>query len=233
MFIQKVIVSGSYLEIYDYQKPVLENYERKPRNENQKPKEQGERRTYSIVRTRNTIRRLINVNFQSYQKVKFITLTFKKPVKDIAKANNYFKFFLRRLKRFLNKPNLKYISIIEFQTSGRVHFHILAECKYIENKVLNKIWGKGFVNIRGYSDIKSVRNIGAYICKYLTKETLDQRFNGQKAYQCSRGLKQPIEYKGKLAKLILENCDKKLIYEKEFENEYRGKVMYKQYHYKN
>jgi len=48
--------------------------------------------------------------------------------------------------------------------------------------------GKGFVKINAIQDIK---NLGAYVCKYLTKESMAE-YNS-KSYHASRGLNRPIE----------------------------------------
>jgi hypothetical protein len=243
MITKKVIVSGDYVEVYEYEKPVIEGYKRKLRKngipdnlidlvekvlQQNGVDEEKERSTFSITRTQNQIRRLINCNFRSYRRIKFITLTFKEKVTDIQQANYFLKLFFRKFKNFLGDKNLKYICVLEFQQSGRVHYHILTECKFVKNQDLAKIWGQGFVNIKGFDDIKSIRNIGAYVCKYLTKETLDQRFFGQKAFQCSKGLKKPIEFYNSFTKVIPLKKEN-LIYNTEFYNEYTGKVKYSQF----
>jgi hypothetical protein len=241
MITRKVILSGDYIEVYEYQKPVSEGYTRKERKQKEPPKdffellelqeeenEEKIRSSFSISRTQNTIRRLINCNFRDYKKLKFITLTFEKKVTDIKEANYFLKLFFRKLKNHLNLSYLKYICVLEFQKNGRVHYHILTECQYLQNKKVRELWGQGFVNIRGFNDLKQIRNVGAYICKYLTKETLDNRFFGQKAFQCSKGLIKPLQIINKLSHSF-EATKKELIFEKTFDNEYTGMVNYKQY----
>lgn len=47
-------------------------------------------------------------------------------------------------------------------------------------------WTHGFVDL---FSISHVDNVGAYICKYMSKDFQDKRLVGRKCYLCSRGLK--------------------------------------------
>lgn len=63
-----------------------------------------------------------------------------------------------------------------------VHFHIIAEAKYIPQKLLSKLW----LQITGDSDIVDIRLVGArsgaiqYITKYITKSSDNQIVNSPK-----------------------------------------------------
>ena len=61
---------------------------------------------------------------------------------------------------------------------------------YIPQRELQEIWGHGFVYINA---VKHVDNIGAYIVKYMSKNTEDTRLQGLKAYLYSRNLVKPYE----------------------------------------
>jgi hypothetical protein len=121
---------------------------------------------------------------------------------------------------------------VEFQKRGAVHYHLLCNLRYVQSKKIEKIWKHGFIKIKRISNIK---NIGAYVCKYLQKEMFDKRMFGKKKYFRSQDLENPVELVGDNASFFIEKGkdDLNLIWEKEFENEYRGKVLYQLYNYKN
>lgn len=59
------------------------------------------------------------------------------------------------------------------------------ERKQIEKEIA-EVWRHGFVDL---FSISHVDNVGAYICKYMSKDFQDKRLVGRKCYLCSRGLK--------------------------------------------
>ena len=104
----------------------------------------------------------------------------------------------------------------------------------IQSNEIEKIWGFGFIKIKR---INRVTNLGAYFCKYLQKDMDDERLFNKKKYFCSKNLERPTEiYEYSVVeKLInlydLENL--KTDWEAEFENEYTGKVKYRQFKLKD
>ena len=227
---RKIIQSGAYIELYEYELPQRRDFTRKKkedsisRSNEQEPKSL-EKRGDSINRTRTEIRRIINCNLDFS---KFYTLTFKENVMDVSVANRHFnKFIMRMTYRF---EGLKYICVIEFQKRGAVHYHFLCNLPFVESSEIEKVWGFGFIKIRR---IKHVTNLGAYFCKYLQKDMKDERLFNRKKYFCSKNLERPTEVYDndvveKLIKLYeLESL--KTEWESEFENEYTGKVKYRQF----
>lgn len=56
--------------------------------------------------------------------------------------------------------------------AGSLHSHcILFDDEYIPFDAINKAWGKGNTDIHKLNDIN---NVGAYVSKYLTKETYSE-----------------------------------------------------------
>ncbi|MFA7702861.1 MAG: hypothetical protein WCX80_05405, partial [Patescibacteria group bacterium] len=126
---QKLIESGDYVEIYDYENFIKINQKRKRRrNKIKRPKFIGPptyleelcretKNGFSLRRTRSNIIRLVNSNPDL--KV-FITLTFDshkfgdKPFTDFKECNLIFSNFIKRLKR--KYPSLKYLAVPEFQS---------------------------------------------------------------------------------------------------------------------
>lgn len=186
---------------------------------------------HNIMRTRNTVRRLILSNFDTT--AKFWTFTFddsKVPPeisRDVQASNSLWKTFIQRMRR--RYGDFKYLAVLEFQKRGAVHYHCLADLPYIKQKTVQEIWGNGFVSV---NRIKHVDNLGAYVVKYMTKEMTDERMFGNKTYQCSKGLDRPVEYRGEEATRLIESLEldkKKEVYADSYESEYLGKIVYKEY----
>jgi len=232
VFDKKVIISGKNVEYYQYLNlPVIRGgrSKRKRRIEIRERKKEysKEKIAYSVNRARTGIRRLVNSNSQL---CKFLTLTFKENLTDLEKTNPLFNIFIQKMKsRF---PEFQYLAIVEFQKRGAVHYHLLCNLRYVESKLIEKKWKHGFIKIKRISNIK---NVGSYVCKYLQKEMFDKRMFGKKKYFRSQNLEKPVEFIGNNASFFMENGKDKmtLIREKEFENEHRGKVLYRLYNYKN
>jgi hypothetical protein len=56
---------------------------------------------------------------------------------------------------------------------------------FVPVKKFEKMWNQGYTNVKALTRVK---NLAAYVCKYLTKETLDNRLVGEKVFFCSRYL---------------------------------------------
>lgn len=225
----RIIISGNVIEYTEYEKPYYKDYEileewkeRDITKDNQEPSDRSE---YSLKRAKNNIRRVINSNYDIFDK--FISLTFGPNETDLDYCHYEFKKFIQRLK--YRYPDLEYIVVVEFQKRGAVHYHMLSNLAYVRNSTLRQIWGHGFVRI---NRIDRVDNIGAYVVKYLKKDLNDSRLNGRKCYFKSKGLKEPIIYTQKkevdaLAGSLLH--DLKPVYQNEYNSEYTGLTSYKQF----
>ena len=236
LYYNKLIISGCFLELYKYDTIQARGYKRQkiPRVRDPEQQEfdfnkelkQKFKSMFSINRTRTIIRRIVNSNKDF---TKFITLTFKDNFSDIEKANRIFSKFIMRLK--YKFPELKYLAVIEFQKRGAVHYHMASNLPYIPNKELSELWGQGFVRI---NEIEKVTNLGAYVCKYLSKDMFDKRMFGQKKYFCSKNCIKPQELFDEdiihdiLAMYGIDE-EKDATYKAQFDNEYTGVVKYKQF----
>jgi len=184
---QKLIISGSFIEHYTYEKPYYIGYPQyRFSHRFRRQKNQEIIREDNVRRTRARIRRLINCN-RDLQK--FITLTFNTPTLTLRDANPLFHNFIKRLKRIF--PDLKYCCVPEFQPiSGRVHYHFLCNIDVFYFKhSLESLWGHGFCHI---TDIDNVDNVGAYICKYLGKGNFDTRYFVKRKFFYSLNLLRPV-----------------------------------------
>lgn len=189
---------------------------------------------------RDLVRQYVTNNFD--ENSKFITLTFKDTnkfdIKDVRQCNKEYKKFIKRLNYHVGKK-VKYVTVIEFQDKnerGAIHYHMVSDVKYITNKKLSEIWGNGYVKI---NRIKHVDNLGAYVVKYMNKNTDDTRLQGLKAYNISKGLEKPYKITSwqneELTKKLYDKyCkdEKMLVYDKRYHHEQAGEIVYRQYNYK-
>lgn len=229
---KKLIISGNVAELYEYQYPLIKGIlNKKIGRGNAKNTDnitKAENRKKTQYRAKKQVYRLINSN--AYVLKKFVTLTFEENLTDIKKANRCFKTFIQRLNYYLevnHKSKLKYVAVIEFQQRGAIHYHLLCNAPYIENQVLNKIWGNGFVKI---NKIDNVDNVGAYVTKYMNKDLSDNRLQGQKCYLVSKNLEKSIKITEEaVISSLLPQLDIKREYKTNYTTEYNGDVVYTQF----
>lgn len=231
---KKVVISGDIVEIYEYENEILEGYKDKIKDIKGRqaiadPKSKLENRQKTCDRAKRDIRRIVNTNIGEYSK--FVTLTFADNVTDLRAANYEWKKFKQRLE-FKIGYKLQYLVVIEFQKRGAIHYHVIMfNLPYIKNKDLQGIWRNGFVKI---NKINNCDNVGAYVCKYLSKDLFDDRLGGQKMYFSSRGLEKPVEIKEteRVDNLAVALPSSSCVYEAVFTNDYNS-ISYKQYNLKS
>jgi hypothetical protein len=171
----------------------------------------------NMINKRNKLIRIINCNPQLST---FLTLTFRDNITSFDSANASFDVFRRNMTDFMkrkHKLKFEYVAVIEFQERGAIHYHLLCNlpCPYIinreekkksdeqktfENMVAEFLWLEGFVTVQPLTinpkfNNDNVDNVGAYLVKYMTKETTNLGCLNKKMYSTSRGLKKPIEVK--------------------------------------
>lgn len=210
---QKIIETPTYIEIWEYEQPILAK--RKIENDEKKEKPdwlknikytfdelnaQGQydslkRKQKHYKNQRFAVARLIDTNFDN--QTKFLTLTFKEDITDIAYTNSEFKKFMKRLNYQLyktKKSQIKYLATWEKQKRGAIHYHIvLFEFPYLPHSQLVQIWGHGIIGINRI-DVDSAENRGRYVSKYFDKD-LELKEHKKKAFFKSQNLKKPIEIK--------------------------------------
>lgn len=227
---QKMVISGDFIEFYEFQKTIFKGFE-KVEEIKEKTKRvinniTWHKSQYALTRTRRNIRRLINSNKTL---TKFLTLTFSENVCNIDIANYEFKKFIERLKYAYPKLDLKYLTVIEFQNRGAVHYHMLLNTPYIKAKEFSKLWRNGFIKI---NKVKNCDNLGAYVSKYLSKESTERLYNKKKFF-CSTNLERPFETVDNFTiDNLLETYKLKSVkprYETIIENDFVGKIYYYQF----
>lgn len=246
----KYVVSGSVVERYTYEKNQFVGFEPKNKNgKNTKGLKSEENRAISLGRSRKTVMRTINSNPCLN---KFLTLTFEENVTDLNYSNNELKKWIDRVNYQVfhtKKREMKYVAVIEFQKRGAVHYHILCNMPYIDVNSLAKIWGHGFIKLNKIKGDKErfgsdeCDNVGAYVCKYMTKDNDDDRLKSRKSYLMSQNLDKPQEiYVGIEEEDLLQQvydlephwyCKAYDInYSSVYTNEYTGTVLYNQFNLK-
>lgn len=130
----------------------------------------------SLRQTFKKLRYLINNNFTGQSNELFITLTYAENMTDHRQLGKDFKNFMHRLQTKLKNKNIEYIRVSEPQGRGAWHLHVLLKgVPFLENEMLRKIWGHGFVRI---NKIQGVDNIGSYLTAYLSDMPLDEFTGG-------------------------------------------------------
>lgn len=144
------------------------------------------------------LKALINCNYESPENVLFITLTYAENMTDNALLKDDLKQFFKKMRR---RWKFEYIYTKEQQGRGAWHLHIIfffaIKAPHIENSLLRKIWGHGFVNIQGFKS--HINNLGNYLCAYLTESAEKSKKgarllnyeSGIRLYNCSAGIKRP------------------------------------------
>lgn len=246
----KYVVSGSVIERYTYEKNQFVGFEGKNKNgKNSNGLKSEENRAVSLSRARKIVMRTINSNSCLN---KFLTLTFEENVTDLDYSHNELKKWIKRVNYQVfktKKSEMKYVAVIEFQKRGAVHYHILCNLPYIDVNSLAKTWGHGFIKLnkikgdRGRFGSDECDNVGAYVCKYMTKDNDDERLKGRKSYLMSQNLDKPQEiYVGVNEKDLLQQVYDfedvlqcvihKDYYSSSYTNEYTGTVIYNQFNLK-
>lgn len=190
----RLVRSGDRVELIEYSSPVKCGVERgfvQKRKSVDDLDGTEEKREDNLYRARQSIRRLIWSNLGRF--TKFLTLTYKVTCLDVSKVRKDLAAFFKGMKRA--GYNLKYLYVLEHQkergekegNEGSLHVHIvLFNDAYIPWQVIKRYWKHGSIDIH---PLRQVKNVGAYVCKYITKENLADF--GSHTYACSKGLKQP------------------------------------------
>jgi len=228
----KVIISGSITETYQYEFPI--RYGSSPKKKQAKRTKSirsEEYRKSTIVRAINTVRQLSCTNFTLYDK--FLTYTFDPKINNINlfDPSSCLPFYQKAMRRMRKKyPDIKYITVTEFQKSGRVHYHTLCNIPYISKSDLNTIWSYGFTKAKA---IKGTTHLALYLVKYMSKRFADSRKLGHRLFYTSHNLKKPKTIYLPVAEDLCEYLNNNQAYTVKYENQYpsahNGLVSYKQY----
>lgn len=152
------------------------------------------------------LKRFINTNFTGDFSELHIVLTYGREFSaTLEELSADFKKFHKKFS--YRYQNCEWLALKEPTETGRWHMHVLVKEKegkrlYIESKILNKMWGKGYVNINRMCHMD---DIGGYFTIYqsslkieeniFSKSKKSKRLNYYKPcmriFTSSRGLKRP------------------------------------------
>ena len=203
----RLTFSNTEVEYWQYKKGFLAHAREISKNvhseNNEEIVEPKARRSDNLVVLRNNVRRLVNCNHDRYgYEPTFLTFTYKENQNDIAQAWKDWHVFMRKMR--LRYGTLHALSVMEFQKRGAVHFHCIffnlspvIEFTERKSRVIAGLWGHGFVDIER---VRSARNVGAYVCKYMNKSADDVRLRGKKFYSTTRNLFKPMTLTGEFAR---------------------------------
>lgn len=195
----KIVRSGKAVEAYIYSNAIKVGHERKHDVCKRKAKdyidleelEELEKRSDNLYRARQTVRRLIWANQGSF--TKFITLTYRDTELDRNRVHRDITTFVQAVRR--KDYEMLYLYVLEHQKErgekegnlGCWHVHMVVfNDAFLPKEILEKCWPHGFVDINAIDD---VRDLGAYVCKYITKENSSEF--GSRVFSASKGLKRP------------------------------------------
>ena len=128
----------------------------------------------NLEKTMRGLSDLINANIspENVECCRFITLTYKENMTDSECLYRDFLNFNKRFKRHMEQIGYSYEYIVSVEAQGRGAFHLhcifvfTKKAPYIENAVLAKIWGLGFVSVKAVNE--NIDDIGKYLTAYLT-----------------------------------------------------------------
>lgn len=133
---------------------------------------------HNVRATMRRLRRLISVNFDNQELKRsalWITLTYAENMQSASRLQRDFKRFMARLSDYLgiSQSDFIWISCVEPQARGAYHIHLLIKHKnpnfklFLPNKLVNRLWGQGFVNVQRISRTKN-NALSRYLSAYLT-----------------------------------------------------------------
>lgn len=195
VYYKKGIFYGDFADVTEY-KNIQMSHSNKFRESYDK-KLETERRSDSLIRAKQNIYRIVHANAFNHGEYKpiFCTLTYKKEQTSLKEARIEFNCFIKRLNYFLQKK-VQYICVPEIQKErektygvGVWHFHmVLFNLPFVPVETFKSLWSFGSVDLQV---AQQINDVGAYLAKYLTKDTYDKRLYGQRAYNTSRGVIRP------------------------------------------
>lgn len=199
---EKTIRSGPYLEVYRYH-ALRAPGKRSPRGPVERDTSEGQEELNSVAAWKK-LHRLVRCNFSREAGDLFVTVTHRERITE-ADAQREERNLIARLKRLRKKlglPELKYIAVTEEQ--GRWHTHLILNGGLTLDQLV-KVWGdRGRVAVSTLEDKDNFRDLARYLttaekeCRRKTDENGDpalktQRRKYQRRWHASRNLDKPVE----------------------------------------
>lgn len=191
MSYQKLVLAGDFLEVYDYENSPITGRARKVVK---RVKRSRILRPDNVRRRAKAFIRLVRSNLVGVEKPSLLTLTMFEIV-GVGDSYKALTVFTQRL-RFDFGPSFRFISVLEFQKRGAIHFHLICwgiPDNFIfnerNNRYFQRLWQRGFVDCL---QTDGSPKLASYLSKYLSKSLSDERLGGSKAFSCSRNVLRPL-----------------------------------------
>jgi len=177
-------------------------------------------------------RRLVVANLGELENPVLASFTFRENMGEWTRARAVFKAFARRASLQFGDV-FKFISVVEFQKRGAIHFHALlwglpsgAVGRERHTRLVASLWEAGFVDL---VETDGSVKLALYLAKYFRKGLMDPRLFGKKLYTTSRNITKPKIDKDALLSDYPEISTATVLQKKEYSTQWLGMVDYKQY----
>lgn len=127
-----------------------------------------QRRTKALSKESATLLRRAGVLCQSNQGIKFITLSYAKPLCQ-RQAKKHLDNFIKALTRYA--PGSDWFWVAELTKKGLIHYHVSSTATWIAVDWLRNTWQRITGDERLQPDIQNVRNPANYMAKYMAKDS--------------------------------------------------------------
>jgi len=203
----------------------------------------GPRREDNIRRTKKICMWRVSAAIEELGTPLFVTLTFAGDASDAAYANDSLRRFQVRLRS--KYPDAQSLFVPELSPRGRIHFHgllfnvplslgdtrsgrrIVSHGQERTTRELANLWSEGYVDAL---QTDGSPRLAGYISKYITKGGNQVMFNAMRILRISHGFPKEIVIRGNFAKyLALRYSGKQPLKEKEWDNQFLGKIIRKTY----
>ena len=211
IYFKKGVFYGDYLDEVIYDKVKI-SHSNKSRDDYTK-RMNSERRDFSLIRARQNIYRIVHANVYKHGNFNpiFCTLTYSKDQTSLSAARREYSYFIKKLNIHVGHK-IQYICVPEIQKKREMktgkavwHFHaVIFNLPYIPILEFKSLWTFGSVDLQ---ITRNIKDVGAYIAKYLTKDTVDSRLYGQRVYNTSQNVFRPIESFDDMEIDNYTNCD--------------------------
>jgi len=157
---------------------IKEKYKSRKQKKNQSRKEQKD---WNEKNTKEYFIAKAHCNFDKSDYVWHVTFDDDNRPETLEEAERVFRNLMIKVNRWRKKrgiPRARYMAVIEYGKSGKVHWHILIDGK-LHRDILEEAWTKGTSNV---DRIKENEEGFKDLCKYMLKDP-----KGKKRYKPSRG----------------------------------------------
>lgn len=189
---------------------------------------------------------LIKANLTDIRRAKWITLTYRDNMQDTKKLYEDFEKFNKKLKRYVkknfNNTKYEYIMVVEPQSRGAWHIHLILIfnrlAPYIHYKDIEYMWGNGFVSV---GRVTSADKVADYLNKAKRSDKTKFELYPPKinVFRTSRKINKPkvqyiteIEAMKKVSQLNLELTHHLSFIIKDTANNFYNRISYRYYTYK-